>query len=669
MTHAVGPANAGPVTTIPPVDGANTTTSPLPTDQGAHRTINLHRDRFDAGSGPPIVAPRTPEGPVQPLRAAPTRGLQPAVSAVPPEPRRGRTQGTNQPDRPVLPTMLQSDEPSVVTTPAPVTNAPLRPAAHFQGPPTFEGPRIKQAVLDSVYGGVKPEKFGTTTVQVWPGGSGKVHNVRDMHYDLGDGKVGMRLIPVKNGDAAASRAMDEHLRKEMGLGPKDPIFSLVAYIEPKEHTGDLKALARTKTEMGHTHLGAYIGEAKTVNAPETHRLRTWSVEGSPANVQVVSMQDTNQATLNKNLLGAMSVLNKGVQFPQDYTNDVFKTADLNTTLQFYRDWIKGEPYLKDDPKWQTYCAEHKTIVLNVGLNVPHNPESFAEIFGAEGPALFEQFKTRFQEANGRPFTAADETRFEPLWKKEGLTPAQIAPLSKAEHDAFTAARFDGSIANGTFTGKQPLPPGLGMAWKPETTADLVHGFVETYSAFKDVGGYAASATVLGFGQEVQERMGLGQQAFLKEALPVVNKLMVAEALARAPGDAAGLSAWTERAAARLYEAFGGKPQDLSPGGTVNAQVMQLARASLQGIGSAAAQVAQAAALPADKRNEMASGWVKSAIQTDLERARKLAVADPSKTELYSPPAITNRIMNGMHEGNAFVKIRVVATAVDASEVE
>lgn len=544
---------------------------------------------------------------------------------------------------------------------------------HFKEPATFEGARIKQTVLDTVYGGVKPEKFGTTDVQLQQAdGSVKTNNVRDMHYDLGDGKVGMRLIPVKDNDAAGSQQMDDHLRKEMGLGPNDAIFSLIAYIKPKEHTGDLKALATTmvKPEMGNTHLGAYIGGSKTVNSPEEYHQRTWGVKGYPANVQIISMNGVDQGTLNRNLLGAMSVLNKGVKFPSDYKNDVFKTADLNTTLQFYRDWIKGESYLKDDPKWQTYCAEHKTIVLNVGLNVPHNPESFSEIFGAaEGPQLWDQFKTRFKEANGREFTPADETRFEPLWKKEGLTAAQIAPMSKSEHDAFTAARFDGSIANGTFTGKQPLPPGRGLAWKPETTADLLNDFVETYSAFKDVGGYAASATVLGFGQTVQERMGVDQQTFLKEALPVVNKLMVAEALARAPADAQGLAAWSERAAASLYVAFGGKPQDFAQGGTVNPQLMQMARASLQGIPAAADQITQAAALPADKRNELASGWVKGAIQTDLERARRLAVADPSKTEMYSPPAITNRIVNGMHEKSGFVSVRVVATAVDASEVE
>ena len=45
------------------------------------------------------------------------------------------------------------------------------------------------------------------------------------------------------------------------------------------------------------------------------------------------------------------------------------------------------------------------------------------------------------------------------------------------------------------------------------------------------------------------------------------------------------------------------------------------------------------------------------------------MTDPSKTELYSPPAVTNRIVNGIHEKSSLVSVRVVATAVDASEVE
>ena len=570
--------------------------------------------------------------------------------------------------------------PTVPTTPtAPTTPVGPPPAAtnvnpiHFQGPATFEGATLKASALTGAYKGVDPKKFGTTDVKLpQMDGSTKTVNVRDMHYDLGNGKVGMNLIPVKDNDPAGNQKMDDFLRAKMGLQPGEPIYSLIAYIHPEEHNGDLKQLGTemVKTEMGSTHLGAYLGAGRTTNSPENYHQSTWAVKGYPANVQMVSLQGVPQGELNKNMLAADTVLNKGVKFPPDYKNDVMKTVDLNTTLQFYRDWIKDEPYLKTDPQWATYCAEHKTIATNIGLNVPHNVESFKEIFGAaEGAELFEKFKTKFKDANRRDFTPADETHFEPLWKKEGLTAKQIKPMSLAEHDAFTTARFNGSVANGSYTGPVPLPPGKGMAWRPEATSDLVKNFMETYASFKDVGGYASAATILGFKDVIGPRMGIDDQTYIGTAMPILNKIMVAEAMARAPGDAAGLAAWTEKAGAGLYLAFGGKPADLAPGGTIDPGKMGLAKMCLQGVGSAGQQIAQMATQPADKRNDLAYGWMRGAVEADLEKARMVAVTDPSKTEMYSPPAITHRVASGIQPGNPFVSIKVIATAVDESEIQ
>ena len=202
---------------------------------------------------------RTTTTPVSPPVTRPsvdTRPQRPTVSTPSTPARPGWTPGANRPARPTTPsvparpTVTPAVTPTVTPTVTPqvptATTASVRSAVHFQGPVTFEGARIKASVLDSVYGGVKPEKFGTTDVKLTlADGSSKSHNVRDMHYDLGNGKVGMRLIPVKDNDAAGSAQMDAHLRKEMGLKPEDPIFSLIAYVKPQEHTGDLKALATT----------------------------------------------------------------------------------------------------------------------------------------------------------------------------------------------------------------------------------------------------------------------------------------------------------------------------------------------------------------------------------------------------------------------------------------
>jgi hypothetical protein len=70
-----------------------------------------------------------------------------------------------------------------------------------------------------------------------------------------------------------------------------------------------------------------------------------------------------------------------------------------------------------------------------------------------------------------------------------------------------------------------------------------------------------------------------------------------------------------------------------------------------------------------KRNDYANGWMRKNIQDELAAARSQMVSDPGKTEYYSPPAVTNRVVNGIVDSNRHVKIRVVATAVDASEVQ
>jgi hypothetical protein len=540
---------------------------------------------------------------------------------------------------------------------------------HKKGPSTFEGAKLTDAALQGSFKGIAAEKFGTTDVQL-PGG--KTINVKDMQYDLGNGKVGMHLVPVKDHDPAANKAMDDLIRKKSGLGQDEPIFAMVAYLHPEMHTGTIKDMGDTmlKTEMGNTHLGAYVGGGKTTNAPETYHDKSWKVKGYPANVQTISLAGTPQGTLNRNMLAADSVLNAGVQFPSDYKNDPMRTVDINTTLMFYRDWIKDEPYLKDDNSWKTYCAEHKTIVANIGLNVPHNEASFKEIFGAdEGPKLWGAFKEKFKAANGREFTAADETNFEPLWKKEGLKAEQLKAPTKAEYDAYQAARFDGTLKSGAYSGYEPLPIGRAMAWKPETTADLIKNFAETYAPFKEVGGVVSAASILAFKPVVQDRMGMDDATFMKLATPLLQEVMAAEAIARAPTDASKLPEWTQKTTGALYVGLGGKVEDFAPGGTINPQLMSLAKELMGKVPNGLALLSKVGGLTPEKRNDYATGWMRKNIQDELTAARGAMVSDPGKTEHYSPPAVTNRVVNGLVDSSRFVSIKVVATAVDASEVQ
>lgn len=514
------------------------------------------------------------------------------------------------------------DEPLVRTNPA-----------HHKGTFTLAGDyTITKAALDEKYKGVKLGKFGTTDV-VLPGGG--THNVRDMHYDLGDGKVGMRIIPVSDTVPDGNKMMDDFIRKEMKLGSRDEIFSLIAYLHPEEHNGTLPQLAKemVKTEGGQTHLGAYIGKGRTRNAPGNYHGNKWGVEGYPATVQVVSLEGVDQKTLNRNGVQALEILNNGVVFPADYKEDQYKTVNLKETLGFYKGWIEDEQRLRDDPAWATYCAEHLTIATNVMLNVPHNEKAFQEIWGEqEGKALFAKAKTKYREATGKDLR---ETSFEPLWKKDGIT----NPAGETEI-------------------------GKGLAWAPQTTADIMTNFVETYASWPDVGSAASASMILGFKDTINGRMGTTDADFMALALPVINKMVMAEALTT-DFRAVPFEEYVKNKTAELYVAVGGKPADFAPGGTIDPAKMGLAKSMTTGLTSQAPKIVANSGVCKDQ----AWAWMRKAIAPELAKARATAVSDPSKVQFYSPPAITHRVASSMHPRNPRVTIREVATAVDAAEVE
>jgi hypothetical protein len=209
-----------------------------------------------------------------------------------------------------------------------------------------------------------------------------------------------------------------------------------------------------------------------------------------------------------------------------------------------------------------------------------------------------------------------------------------------------------------------------MGWKPETTADLAKNFVETYASFRDVKGYASAATILGFMKAAVDRTGITQQQYLEAAMPIVNKLMIAEAMARGPRDQAKLKDWIADAKNNLYVAYGGKPEDLA-GGNPNGGIMGLVNNSLKGVSDprVAPQITSVAALPdLNARNDTAYGWMRREIQMDIEKARELQVATPDKVEAYSPPAVIGRVVNGLVEKSKFVRFKPIGTAMSDDEL-
>lgn len=289
-----------------------------------------------------------------------------------------------------------------------------------------------------LYNDVSADNFGTTTVDL-PGDLKPV--VRDMQYPVGDG-VG--YVPTPCSDGGSNAVMDELLREEMGLSANDQIFAMIAYLHPQRHTGNVKDLATTllKTEGGMSHLGMYIGNGATRNSPEGYHNKGWQVAGSasnhgyPATLQLISLEGVAQEKFNRNAYIGMALLNKGVQFPGDYKQDIYRTIDLKTTLRFYADWLKDEAYLKSDNTWKTYCAEHVTIVVNVALNVPQNEAMYKRIWGdAEGAKLWKIARDKFTVIVGEAEAAriwGAGIEFEALWQRRNVAdPKNEGTFAKA----------------------------------------------------------------------------------------------------------------------------------------------------------------------------------------------------------------------------------------------
>ncbi len=508
---------------------------------------------------------------------------------------------------------------------------------------------IRPEALRERFGGVAAEKFGTVDIAL---PTGRSYNVPDLHYPVTPRRTGMRLVPVSD-DGSGHHAIDALLRKEMGLGADDPIYALLGYVRPEEHGTDLFRLPHTtKLQLGHHHVAAYVGEGRT-----THVLgrktkwkgsgpldMKWNVDRSPATVHTVSLHGVPQATLNRNAHITDGILAAGGKEPEDTQNVRCRTIDINTTLQYYRDCIRGAEYL-EDLSWFTNCAVHKTAVVNLALNLPHNETAFEDIFGEDGGHLWVDFKRRYEDIGGEPFAAAAETHFTPLWRLAGLAPQQIRPLSFGEYNAYHTARAEGWLDE--YTGRKPMVPGAGLAWPLETVVDLVGSFMRTYVPFDEAGGLAAAVELLVLRKVVQDKLAVTDELYLQVVSPLVTKLLVAEALARKARD----PRWLESAAAELCDWLG------APDGSLRTLIEQCVEAAQE----------EFTDVPEDGRG--IAERLSEALGVELDRVRTTVLGreDP-RIGFFSSPAIFHQLALGLHPTSPFVTVRNFCTVMDAAEL-
>lgn len=538
----------------------------------------------------------------------------------------------------------------------------------------FEGPYLPAPwALREKYKGVLGEKFGTVDIQLQNGDS---YNIPDFHYFLGKQKLGMRLIPVSddgdvtapNGSQAPGHHVIDHLlRKESGLSADEPIYAIISYTRPDEHSIPFAHLTSTrKLQLGHQHLAAYVGEGHTTHVLERFSNPAWkpkgsnviwNVKGYPANVFLISLQGVEQHTLNRNALIVDTILVSGAYSPVNTQNLQCRTKDINTILQFYRDWIRDADYLKD-LSWYTNCSNHKSIVVNVMLNVPHSEKRFQQIFGDEGPQLWHTFKARYAQITNREFTKTDETEFTPLWQLEGLSAEDVQPLTLADYNLFQAAMLENRLDS--YQGRRPVKPGAGMAWKPETLADLINGFMVMYFSFPIVGGVYPALMLLNLQGQVKDVLNISEEQYRALVDPVIKKLILADAMAHVQNN----SLWLRQVTNELYAGLGGNTEDLSLTGTPDASIMN----QLETYISDARENIDEIMSRSQKTIHEVAEWLQQSLSVVIERARGLAVLDESKAGFFTSPGVIQRIALGMYEASPYVAIRTVCTAMDEEEL-
>lgn len=572
------------------------------------------------------------------------------------------------------------------------------PVVHDTGQSNFPSPyELTDLALKNF--DVSRENFGSTEILL---PSGQHYMVKDYVYPLPDGTIGMHFIPVndygsiltpENEQVNGNSIIDKFLRDKMKLKDDEPIYALLNYFHPEQNKGSIEFLTTKsdKIEMGFTHLGAYHGLGYTTNSPFLYHANRFSVDGStdntifgyPANVQIISMTGVPQSTLNKNLQYADTILNFGIMFPKNYKESKFRASNLNISLMFYRDWIKYEGYLRNDDTWFTYCAAHKTLVANIALNLPHNLQSFQEVYGQEeGSDLFKRFVKLYSNIIGPDpgFVSVNETDFVPLWKQQGFTVEQISPFTLDEFNDYQSARHKDRL--GTFTGKKPLKPNQGTVWTAQTSADVIYNFIRQYVEILDASSVGSSAVILALMPIIDERMGISPLEYLVHAMPMIEKLMVADASIFAAKDQ---NNYLQTVFTELIVAFGGKSDNtfvlkdemkkikilkLTEVGVndfiKNNYVPEaLAAWALISVVEKWDEIIKAGAVPP----MVAYNVMMENIQSEIDIAKEISVTNPDKIEYNAPPAIIHGICNGIYESNEFVTVEEVCTVIDFSQLQ
>nr|VFJ96084.1 MAG: hypothetical protein BECKH772A_GA0070896_100976 [Candidatus Kentron sp. H]VFJ96802.1 MAG: hypothetical protein BECKH772B_GA0070898_100986 [Candidatus Kentron sp. H]VFK02557.1 MAG: hypothetical protein BECKH772C_GA0070978_100945 [Candidatus Kentron sp. H] len=261
--------------------------------------------------------------------------------------------------------------------------------------------------------------------------------VRNLQFDVGDGRIGHRVLPVddsNDGDNPTNRETEETIRKALGvseghLAPYEIIFThpetdgpdgegLWQEFPGEGRKGTLKTIADPGgvTQGSATHRGGAVGfQGVTHNSPENYHSNQFQVRGYPAVAVGMIIADTHPDVVASQRNRAGFLLNDGVNFSvRDYKNDFVRIRDVNTVLMFARDWIVyramervkigtiettpeiqaildelASPALRiylGSEDWTCYCAEHRASVDYLMTSLQFTEAGFREVY--DGTAMW-----------------------------------------------------------------------------------------------------------------------------------------------------------------------------------------------------------------------------------------------------------------------------------------
>jgi hypothetical protein len=543
------------------------------------------------------------------------------------------------------------------------------------------------------------ENFGRFEVQK---DGQKIFVVKENNYYLGrdgseDAAFGIRFLPIYDeadfADNEVTQTLDDYLRSAMGISAEDKLFAPIVYYHPEYFKGDVTKLGQKhRFDDGFTHMGAYIGKRRTRNAPYRYHNKKWEIRKKyPANIYQVSYDGVSQKVFNQNLHTTLRILNETngtVRFSSlDYEKDFFDGNNLKAIFDFYRAWLDntwirspedGRPFwdiIKSVYKYDTYCAEHITMVINVALNLVQSEQGYIDLFGKNSMQVGEQQK---MDATGSPVYIVDENGADKLksvpfldeYGKEVILstgdkmmieikdPQLVSNTKGGEYFYALAKRnwklhisdeaFKDSENFKTLWQKMQIhkpveqtKAGYGLAWAPQTLADLVSDFMALYGRFDKVGFAGSVAMIDGFELEVRDRLkSVSNSDDFKKLVAPVKQL---------------LGKYAEKVKAEVASKVEAIQKLMASGYSQEQAQMAVGQ-----------MVAQSYYTPF--RQEVLPLLE---VLRSPEKIKELGIELDQSDEFfyYSPPTVLNRIVQGNHRKNKYVQVRVLGTAVDSSVLE